>query len=106
VKPGREERFIELHREFEASSNQMMRDSGLRSFRIVKTGDRSFCILGEWENFDSIVQARPTMIAALDKMRDILEDLGDGLGVTDPVSGEVVFELAAPQMQRSQAAAG
>lgn len=27
------------------------------------------------------------MIAVLDQLRDMLEDLGGGLGVTDPVSG-------------------
>jgi hypothetical protein len=31
------------------------------------------------------------MIATLDSFRDRLEDLGGGLGVTDPVSGEAVF---------------
>jgi hypothetical protein len=29
----------------------------------------------------------------LDRFRDTLEDLGGGLGVTDPVSGEVVVHL-------------
>jgi hypothetical protein len=33
------------------------------------------------------------MIALLDSFRDTLEDLGSGLGVTDPVSGEVVLEM-------------
>ena len=33
------------------------------------------------------------MIANLDRGRDLLEDLGGGLGVTDPVSGEVIDEL-------------
>jgi hypothetical protein len=37
--------------------------------------------------------ARPNMIAILDPFRDTLEDLGGGLGVTDPVSGPVVLEL-------------
>jgi hypothetical protein len=35
------------------------------------------------------------MIALLDKTRSMLEDLGGGLGVTDPVSGETVVELPA-----------
>ena len=30
------------------------------------------------------------VIAGLDRFRDMLEDLGGGLGVTDPVSGEVL----------------
>jgi hypothetical protein len=37
--------------------------------------------------------ARPHMIAALDSFRDTLEDLGSGLGLTDPVSGPVVLAL-------------
>jgi hypothetical protein len=37
--------------------------------------------------------ARPNMIATLDTFRDALEDLGHGLGVTDPVSGPVVLAL-------------
>jgi hypothetical protein len=40
---------------------------------------------------DAIVAARPSMIATLDGMRDHLEDLGGGLGVTDPRSGEAVI---------------
>jgi hypothetical protein len=36
----------------------------------------------------------------LDDFRSILEDLGGGLGVTDPVSGEVVVKLAAPRTAR------
>jgi hypothetical protein len=32
------------------------------------------------------------MIASLDGVRHLLEDLGGGLGVTDPVSGEAVIE--------------
>ena len=32
------------------------------------------------------------MIGFLDEVRDCLEDLGGGLGVTDPVSGEAVVE--------------
>ena len=42
---------------------------------------------------DAIVAARPTMIATLDRSRAMLEDLGGDLGVTDPVSGEVVLEV-------------
>ena len=34
-----------------------------------------------------------TMIGVLDTLRADLEDLGGGLGVTDPVSGELVLSL-------------
>jgi hypothetical protein len=36
---------------------------------------------------------RTAWIARLDRFRDMLEDLGGGLGVTDPVSDEVVLEM-------------
>ena len=63
---------------------------GQQSFNIVKTGDREYFWVGQWESMDALVAARPAMIATLDQVRDMLEDLGDGLGVTDPHSGEVV----------------
>jgi hypothetical protein len=40
-----------------------------------------------------MVAARPAMIASLDKLRPILEDLGGGRGVTEPWSGEVALHL-------------
>ncbi len=42
---------------------------------------------------DALAKARPQMIATLDTFRDCLEDLGGGLGLTDPVSGPVVLAL-------------
>ena len=35
----------------------------------------------------------PQMIALLDNSRHLLEELSPHLGVTDPVSGTVVFEV-------------
>lgn len=51
--------------------------------------------MGEWASFKKLAEARPQMIGILDTFRDDLEDLGGGLGLTDPVSGEVVAKLAA-----------
>ena len=87
VKPGQEEHFIAAHRN---------RRLGLRGFRggaLVKTGERSYCIVGEWTSLQMMVKARPEMIGILDTFRDDLEDLGAGLGLTDPVSGDVVVKL-------------
>jgi hypothetical protein len=91
TKQGREQDFIEGHREMAAE-----RPDGARRFVLVRTGDNTFCALGEWDSFDSIVAARPTMIGFLDRFRDMLEELGDGLGVTDPVSGETVVDFGEP----------
>jgi hypothetical protein len=87
VKPGGEQQFIDAHRKADPTFKGFLRGS------LVKTGERTFCMVGEWDSFDSIVAARPKMIALLDTFRDQLEDLGGGLGVTDPVSGEVVVDL-------------
>jgi hypothetical protein len=87
VKPGKDTEFVDAHRKFHRDF------AGSKRFVLVKTGDRTYCAIGEWDNFQSIVAARPKMIGMLDTTRALLEDLGGGLGVTDPVSGEVVLEL-------------
>jgi hypothetical protein len=98
VKPGREEHFIAAHR------GGRLEVRGFRGGALVKTGERSYCIVGEWTSHQRMVDARPKMIAILDTFRDDLEDLGAGLGVTDPVSGEVVVKLAASKPAKKQGA--
>jgi hypothetical protein len=88
VKPGREQAFEDTHRAFDRHL------PGLRRIALVKTGDRSYSVVGEWNSFDDLAAARPQMIGLLDTMRADLEDLGGGLGVTDPVSGSVVVDRA------------
>jgi quinol monooxygenase YgiN len=87
VKPGQEQEFLKLEQEMQ------VRPAGARKAAMIKTGDRTYCFIGEWDDMNSIVAARPEMIASLDKMRGLLEDLGGGLGVTDAVSGETVYEI-------------
>jgi len=88
VKPGMEDKFIQLQR---ASLSGTM--PGALDGALIKTGDRTYCFIGKRKSFDDIVAARAKMIASLDDVRDLLEDLGGDLGVTDPVSGTAVFEL-------------
>ena len=88
VKPGAEEQFVDAHRNADRSDFV-----GFRRGSLVKTGDREYCFIGEWDDFSSLEGSREKMINALDEFRDFLEDLGEGLGVTDPVAGEVVLEL-------------
>ena len=99
VRPGMEEAFVARHRD---AGRDM---AGFRRGALVKTGDRTFCMIGEWGSMGDIVNARPTMIAMLDTFRDMLEDLGGGLGVTDPVSGEAVVEMGIPKPARPKAKA-
>ena len=60
---------------------------------MIKTGELSYCLIAEWVDADALGKARPQMIATLNTFRQLLEDLGGGLGVTDAVSGPVVLEL-------------
>jgi hypothetical protein len=87
VKPGREEEFLDAHRRVQAYW------PGLKKVNMIKTGERSYCIIGEWADMSDLAAARLNMTATLDTFRDTLEDLGSGLGVTDPISGPVVLEL-------------
>jgi hypothetical protein len=87
VKPGREQEFLDAHKKVDATW------PGLRHVNMIKTGERTYCIIAEWSDMDALAGARTQMIATLDSFRDTLEDLGGGLGVTDPVSGPVVLAL-------------
>ncbi|MEJ1936360.1 antibiotic biosynthesis monooxygenase [Nostoc sp. NIES-2111] len=87
VKAGREREFLDAHTSVHADW------PGLRRVNMVKTGEQTYCIIAEWDDMDALTKARPNMIATLDSFRDTLEDLGNGMGVTDPISGPVVLEL-------------
>ena len=81
VKPGRNQDFLDAHREVDRNW------AGLRHVNIIQTGEQTYCIIGEWDDMDSLAAARPQMIATLDSFRDMLD------GDTDPVSGPVVLSL-------------
>ena len=87
VTPGREKEVLDAHK------NVANDWKGLRHVNIVKTGDQTYCIIAEWDSMEAIAGARPNMIATLNSFRDTLDDLGGGLGVTDPVAGPVVLAL-------------
>ena len=88
VKPGMEAEYIRLHNNFDAKAIP-----GSRNFWLVKSGERSFIVIGEWDSMEAMAAARPQMIATLDSFRHTLEDQGGGIGLTDPVSGDVVLQL-------------
>ena len=87
VKPGMEDTFLDAHRSGKA------RWPGLERGTIIKTGDQTFCLVGEWTSRDAMSAARSAMIATLDTFRATLEDQGEGRGLTDAVSGDVVVNL-------------
>ncbi|MCC6306097.1 MAG: antibiotic biosynthesis monooxygenase, partial [Rhodobacteraceae bacterium] len=79
VKPGHEADYVRIHEDMATAGM-----AGLRNFWLVRSGERSFIVIGEWENAAALHAARPAMIANLDRLRPILEDLGGGRGVTEP----------------------
>ncbi|KRP96295.1 MULTISPECIES: hypothetical protein [Bradyrhizobium] len=87
VKPGQEGAFLDAHRDGKAKW------PGLEHGVIIRTGDQTFCLIGTWSSQDALVAARSAMIKTLDSFRPVLEDQGNGRGVTDAVSGEVVLAL-------------
>jgi hypothetical protein len=98
VKPGSEQQFIDAHK------GAKLGVTGWRGGALIKTGERTFCIIGEWASMQRLAAARPQMIGMLDSFRDTLEDMGGGIGVTDPVSGEVVVSLKATKPKAAKKA--
>ena len=87
VKPGQDQNFLAAHRDGKADW------PGLERGAIIKTGERTYCLIGEWRDGVALAGARAGMIATFDSFRDKLEEFGGGLGVTDAVSGPVVLDL-------------
>jgi len=60
VKPGRDQALLDAHKKMAADW------PGLRHVNLIKTADRSYCIIAEWTDMDALAKARPSMIATLD----------------------------------------
>ena len=89
VKEGKKDEYIKKLKEF---FNNMKGTEGLISIKQIQTGTNTYCVVGEWQNEDAITKARPKMIASLDTVRPLLDEISPELGVTDPVSGPVITE--------------
>ncbi|MCA0051554.1 DUF718 domain-containing protein [Mesorhizobium sp. B283B1A] len=62
TKPGKKQVFIDAHKKASLDA------TGLRKAALIKTGDRTFCVVGEWNDLDSLAAARPQMIGLLGTM--------------------------------------
>src|SRR5258706_14055212 len=82
VKPGRDQEFLDAHRSAAEEGFP-----GARRIALIKTGDHSYCVVGEWKSFYNILGARPRMFSLLVSIRDCLEYLGGGYMVTSPIMG-------------------
>ena len=89
VKEGKKDEYIKKLKEF---FDNMQSTEGLISMKQIQAGPNNMCIIGEWKDEQSIAKARNKMIAGLDTVKPLLEEISPELGVTDPVSGPVIME--------------
>ena len=66
---------------------------GMTQRYIAKSGNYDYCFVGIWKSAEAIAAQRPAMIAHLDEVRGFMEELSPELGVTDPVSGNIVSKV-------------
>ena len=89
VKEDKKDEYIKQLKEF---FDNMKGTEGLISLKQIQTGPNNYCVIGEWKNEDAIAKARPKLIAGLDTVRSMLDEISPELGVTDPVAGPVILE--------------
>ena len=83
VKDGCEAEFEELFSDREHLAGEFLSS-------LVKTGNNYYCGFSLWDSNEALAAARPELIEFLDTGRHLLEEISSELGVTDPVSGEVL----------------
>ena len=89
VKQDKKDEYMKKLKEF---FDHTQGTEGLILMKLFETGPNNMCIIGEWKDAQSIAKARDKMIAGLDTVRPLLEEISPALGVTDPVSGPVIME--------------
>ena len=67
---------------------------------IAKTSAYDYCFVRIWRSSEAIKAQRAAMIAHLnDEVRGFMEELSPELGVTDPVSGNIVSKVGYHDLQ-------
>ena len=89
IKQDKKDEYMKKLKEF---FNNMKGTDGLISMKQIQTGPNNMCIIGEWKDEQAIAKVRDKMIAGLDTVRLLLEEISSELGVTDSVSGPVIME--------------
>ena len=85
VKSGKQQEFESVFSKAETWDGQLIHV-------LARTDEQSYVGYGLWQSEEHMQNAMPQMISLLDTARHLLEELSPELGVTDPVSGSVVFE--------------
>ena len=85
VKSGMDEKFLDVHRQAKFSF------PGFRRGHLIKTGEQTYCFIGEWDSASAAVGSESGMVEILDQFSDTLEELDSGKK-TDPVFGDSLIE--------------
>tara|TARA_E500000331_G_scaffold306374_1_gene310648 strand:+ start:310 stop:672 length:363 start_codon:yes stop_codon:yes gene_type:complete len=85
TKKGQENAFIEANLKFNVSNY-----TGCLSHQCINAGNGRFQSVAVWESEDALVEARPLLIKFLDTLRPMLAEISPELGVTDPISGNII----------------
>ena len=86
VKEGMDDKFINENKTLAFNAK------GFRKANMIKTGDRDYCFIAEWDSASDSLNAEEVMVSMLDRFRDTLEERAEGNGVTDFVVGDVVVD--------------
>ena len=84
VKSGKQQEFESVFSKAETSDGQLLHI-------LAKTGQQTYVAYGLWESEGKMADALPQMIGLLDSTRHLLDELSLELGVSEPVSGSLVF---------------
>ena len=88
VKPDYEEEFLAL-----TDNPGHGIEAGLRCAHLIRTGERSYCLIGQWDNVKACAEAGSALPPDMDRLRPMLEDLGDGTGTVAIVTGEIIARM-------------
>jgi hypothetical protein len=81
----------EFEAEFLAELDNPCRDfeTGLCHAFLLQTGERTYCLVAQWDSTAALEDGEAQILRSLDQMRHMLEDL-DAHGAVGPFSGRVV----------------
>ena len=85
VKPGMDGKFLDVHHQTKFDF------PGFRRGHVIKTGEQTYCFIGEWDNATAALESESGMIEILNQFSDTLEELDSGKK-TDAVFGDSVIE--------------
>ena len=85
VKPGMDDKFLDVHNKADFSF------PGFRRGHLIKTGEQTYCFIGEWDSSSAALESESGMVEILNQFSDTLEDLASGKK-TDAVFGDSLKE--------------